>query len=169
MWRLPDERPQCRPVRKPHPPSRFSRIGLRRPNQYCPRVGLSQRTTPKVGTSAAHQEHAVTSSTPIETPLRMAEAGARTGAIRQRWLDVVTPHCGAIQEQRALLISSRARLLRARRERSSSRARRHVELADRDAAPHSGGRRSNRRDTPAVAGRGYTALRCYPRAASTAD
>ena len=160
------ERPQCRPT---HPPSRFSRLGLRQRSQYCPKVGLSQSRTPKVGTSAAHQEHAVTSSTPIETRLRMAAAGTRTGAICQRWLDVVTPHCGAIQEQRALLISSRARLLRARHERSSSRARRHVELADRDAAPHSGCRRSNRRDTPAVAGRGHTALRCYPRAASTAD
>ena len=77
----------------------------------------------------------MTSSTPIETPLRMAEAGARTGAIRQRWLDVVTPHCGAIQGQRALLISSRARLLRARHERSSSRARRDGEHADRGSTP----------------------------------
>ena len=81
----------------------------------------------------------------------MAEAGARTGAIRQRWLDVVTPHCGAIQEQRALLISSRARLLRARHERSSSRARCDVEHADRGATPYSSGRRSQRLHTRAVA------------------
>ena len=123
-------------------------------------------------TPGAHQERAVTSSTPIETPSRTAAAGARRGALRQRWLDVATPRGGAIHGQRALLISSRARLLRARHVRSSSRARRDVEHADRDAKPHSGRWRSEsseRRATPAVAGRGYTALRCYQRAASTAD
>ena len=90
----------------------------------------------------------------IETPSREAAAGARrarSGALRQRWLDVVTPLCGAIHGQRALLISSRARLLRARHVRSSSRARRDAEHADRDATPHGSGRRSQRLHTRAVA------------------
>ena len=96
-------------------------------------------------TPGARQERDVTPSTPIATPGRKAAAGARRarrGALRQRWLDVVTPPCGAIHGQRVLPISSRARLLRARHARSSSRAHLDVEHADRGAKPHSGGWRA---------------------------